>query len=51
MHLHHLEVKDDMTPSSQPGDIVYVHTGQIGNKEGLVIGAHFDYAVRSTLKV
>lgn len=31
----------------QPGDIVAVNHGAYGRKEGLVIGSHIDYAVRS----
>jgi hypothetical protein len=30
----------------QPGDIVAVNHGGYGRREGLVVGSHFDYAVR-----
>ncbi|KZT06444.1 uncharacterized protein LAESUDRAFT_736867 [Laetiporus sulphureus 93-53] len=34
-----------------PGDIVSVQHGPNGNKDGLVIGSHIDYAGRQILEV
>ncbi|KDQ64110.1 hypothetical protein JAAARDRAFT_27734 [Jaapia argillacea MUCL 33604] len=35
----------------QPGDIVAVHHGPYGRREGLVVGAHYDYTGRQVLEV